>query len=130
MKTKQNDNPNMHCSNCNAKNMRKVLLKYFDSNHTIMLSCDNKKIAKIGLPRCPLYLCLKIKVGWVVQEVDFVAADHDTVIKSNLVPAVIFDTDVPNNPNLGNFHNGDAHVGVEDSAILPISAVRQAIEFG
>ena len=36
-KTK-NDNPSMHDASYNAKNEQKVLVKLFDSNHTIMLS--------------------------------------------------------------------------------------------
>ena len=43
------------------------------------------------------------KSGWVVQVVEVITADHDRVIKSNLVSTVTFDIDIPNNPNLGSF---------------------------
>ena len=56
IKTKRNDNPDVHYANCYVKNVRKVLVKHFDSNHTIMVSCDDKCIVKIGALGCPLAL--------------------------------------------------------------------------
>ena len=78
-KTKQNDNLDMYYANCNAKNVRQVLVKHFDKNHTIMLSCDDKFIVKIGAPVFPLVLCPNAKAGWVGYEEEVIAADHDTV---------------------------------------------------
>ena len=46
-KNKQNDNPDIHYANCNAKNVKKILAKTFDSNHTIILSCHDECIDKI-----------------------------------------------------------------------------------
>ena len=105
MKTKQNDNPDLHYANCNAKNVRKFLVNNFDSDHAIMLSCNDKYAVKIGVPLCSLALCPKTKVGWVVEAVEVITADHGTVSKSNLVPTVTFDTNVPKTTNLGHFYN-------------------------
>ena len=103
MKTKQNDSPEVHYANCNAKNVRKVLVNHFDSSRVIILSCEDKYIVKIGSLGCPLALFPKTKAGQVAQEVDVIAGDNDTITKSKLVPTVVFDTDAPNNPNLGSF---------------------------
>ena len=96
----------MHHANCNVKTVRKVLVKYFDSNHSIVLSYDNKHIAKIGAPGYSLVLCPKTKGRRVAEVVEVIAAGQDTVVNSNLVPTVIFDIDVPKTTNLGNFYNG------------------------
>ena len=95
-----------------------------------MLSCDNKSIAKIGATGCPLVLCPKTKYGQVVEDVDILAADHDTVVKSKLVPIIEFGIDISNNPNLGSFYKGDVHVGVKVSEILTTSAIRILMEIG
>ena len=59
----------MHYANCNEKNVRKVLVKHFDSNHTIILSCHYECIDKIGVLRYPLALYAKTKAEWVVESV-------------------------------------------------------------
>ena len=41
-KTKKNDNPEMHCANCTANNVKKVLVEHFYSVYIIMTSCDDK----------------------------------------------------------------------------------------
>ena len=92
-----------------------------------MISCDEKCIVKIISPRAPLALFPKTKACWVVNTS---AADHDTVVKSNFVHAVTFNIDIPNNPNLGSFCNGCAHVVSKDSAIRPTSAVRKIMGIG
>ena len=92
-----------------------------------MISCDDKCIVKIGSPGSPLASCPKTKAGWVAEAVDVSAADHDTVLKSNFVPTVILNIDIPNNYNLGNFHKGDVHVAVKENALHSTSAVRQAM---
>ena len=56
--------------------------------------------------------------------------NHDTTVKSNFVPAVTFNIDIPTNPNLGSFYDEDVHVVTKDSAIHPTSAVRQIMEIG
>ena len=84
----------------------------------------------IGTPGHPLALYLKKKSEWVVQVVEVITEDHDIVIKSNLVSTVTFDIDIPNNPNLGSFFNGNDHVGVRHSATLPTSDVRKEMEIG
>ena len=106
MKNKQNDNPDMHHANCNANNVRKVLVKNFYSSHVIMLLYDDKFVVKIGVQWCPLAFCPKTKAGWVAQTVDVIAADHGTFVNFNLVPVVTFDADITNNPNLGSLCNG------------------------
>ena len=120
----------MNCANCNVKNVLKVLVKIFDSNCTIMISCDDKFIAKIGVRGCPLALCTKAKAGWVAEAVHILAADHNSVIKSNLFYAVAFGIDVPNNPNLSSFYKGDAHVGGKDSEILLNSSIKKIMNIG
>ena len=117
----------MNYDNCNAKNAQKVLVKHFYSNHTIMLSCEDKCIFNIGALGCPLVSCPKINAGWVADEVEVIVADHNTVIKSNLVPNVTFDIDTPKTANLSNFYNVDVHIRVKDSKILPTSTARQAM---
>ena len=120
----------MHDANCNTKNVRKVLMKHFDSNHVIILSCKDKLIVKIKALGFPLASCAKIKTGWKAETIEVIATDHDTAIKSNLVHTVTFDIDIPRTANLGIFYNRDAHAGVKDSAILPTSAVMQVMEIG
>ena len=126
-KTKQNDNPDMKCANYNAKNVRKVLVNKFDKDFTLMISCDDKCVVKLGSPGVPLALCPKTKAGWVAEAVDVSATDHDTVLKSNFVPTVILNIDMPNNHNLGTFYKGDVCVAVKDNALHPTSEVRQAM---
>ena len=99
-------------------------MKNFDSNNSIILSCNDRCIVKIVELGCPLELCPKIKTGWLAYAFEFIAADHDTFAKFMLVPTNIFDIDIPNNPNLGSFFNGDAYVGVKESVILPNFAFR------
>ena len=64
-KTKQNDNPDMRHTNCNAKNICEALVNIFNEQHTMMTSCDNKCVVKIRSPGVPLALCPKTKAGWV-----------------------------------------------------------------
>ena len=118
----------MHCVNCNAKNVRKVLAKHFDSNHTIMLSREDKCVVKIGVTWCPLASFPKTKKGWVAESVEVIVVDHDTGVKYDLFPTITLDIDIPKSANLGNFWNGNVHVGVKDSAILPTSAVRKVMD--
>lgn len=129
-KTRQNNNPDMRYANCNAKNVRKVLVSRFNKEHAMMISCDDKCMVKIGSPGVPLALCPKTKAGWVAKEVDASAADHDAVIKSPFVPSAIFNINIPNNHNLGSFYGGEVHAGAKDSAIHPTSAARQVMEIG
>ena len=89
-----------------------------------------KHIVKIRLPGCTLALCTKTKVELVVEALEVITADHDTVTKSKFFPSVTFDTHIPNDPNLGIFYYGDAHFGFKDSSIIPTSSVRQTIEIG
>ena len=70
----------MKHANCNAKNVRKMLVNKHDKKHN-MMSCDNKCIVKIGLPRAPLALFPKTKAACIAESVDTTAADHDTVVK-------------------------------------------------
>ena len=93
----------MKCTNCNAKNVRKVFVNKYDKKHTLMMSFDDKCIVKIGSPRVSLALCPKNKACWVAESVDISTADHDTTVKPNFLPTVIFNIDIPNNPNLGSF---------------------------
>ena len=85
---------------------------------------------KIGSPRVPLALCPKTKACWVAESVDMSTVDYNTTVKSNFVPTVTFNIDIPNNRNLGSFYNGDVNVVTKDSAIHPTSAVRQIMEIG
>ena len=82
-------------SNVNAKNVRKVIVNMFDKKHTMMLSCDDKCIVKIGSPGVPLALCPKTKVGLVSKDVGVSAADHDAFIKSPFVPSLMLDVGIP-----------------------------------
>ena len=93
-KTKQNDNPDIHYVNCNASNVRKGLVNNFDRNHTIILSSDDKYIVNIEVPGCPLELCPMTYEGWTAEVVKVIAAYYDTVMQSNLVPAITFDIDI------------------------------------
>ena len=100
MNTKQNDNTDAHCENCSTKNVQKGLVKYFDSDNSIMMSCNNKCIVKIGVLGFPLAIFPKTKAVWVEEAVEVVATDHDTFKKSNLVHDVLLRMDVPNDSNL------------------------------
>ena len=130
METKQNDNHDMHHANYNANNVQKVLVKHVDSDHTIMLSCNEKWVVKIGVVGCPFELCTKTKEGLVIDAFEVTAADHDAVMKHDLVPTVTFDIDTPKTTNLSHFYNAHAHVEVKYSAFLSTSFVIQDMEIG
>ena len=110
--------------------MRKVLVKNFDSNHFIILSCDDKRIVNIGALWRPLVPCPKTKEGWVAEAVAVIAEDHNAVIKFNLVSIVTFDASIPNDTKLRSFQNSHSHVGVKDSSILSTYTSRREIEIG
>ena len=57
----------MKYDNCNAKNVRKILVNKHDKKHTRMTSYDDKFIAKIGSTRVSLALCPKNKSCWVAE---------------------------------------------------------------
>ena len=76
-----------------------------------------KCLVKIGPPGVPLALISKAKPAWVTTNVEIKAADHDASIKSNLVPSVVFDIDMPEEASLGKFYQGQMHVGLKENGL-------------
>ena len=124
----QNNDVDMHYANKNTKNVRQVVVTLFPKEHTTCISLDDKCIVKMAPPGVPLALMSKTKPAWASIDVEIKAEDHDTSIKSNLVPSVIFDIEIQEEASLGKFYQGLMHVGLKENGLYKGSCTRHAVE--
>ena len=85
---------------------------------------DNKNKIKISSPGESLALANTQRRVYVPNDIKFEAADHNTYLKTYLIPAVMFDINAPKNSSnkLGNFYDRSVTTILKESVIYPLLA--------